>query len=435
MIAQDITSVSLDAFHHKTAGKQVILLYYWTTYRGLFLSHFLAAAGTGLLYYRLQRDQVPLAEWLADLAAELDTMTGGFGAALREALTVSPSKPEALGQALAADLNAFSARPAVLYLDELDRTPYDAAFERFVRALVGSLAADSQIVCCARSLTYTPWYECMVSGKAAVLGTERRKDDVIFTVEAQPRPQLEVYALGRGYALVNGRHITNWDGALPHNLFFYFVDHPLVTRDMIFETFWPELSVKEATNVFHVTKRKISERISAKTGSGRNYELTQYSGGFYLPSEKITRHYDVADFSDALERSLSAASDEQEEALLAQAIALYRAPYVETINMPWANQRREQLRQNYAQALINMGRLQRRRGDLQRALGFFTRALKETPAREDVHRDVMNLYLQLDMPAEALRQYRALERLLDEQLRIPPARESRALFEQITARF
>jgi len=435
MIAQDITSVPLDAFRHKTAGKQVILLYYWTTYRSLFLWHFLASAGTGLLYYRLQRDQVPLVEWLADLAAELDTMAAGFGATLREALTASGSKPEALGQALAADLNAFGARPAVLYLDELDRTPYDAAFERFARALVGSLADDSQIVCCGRSLMYSPWYEYVASGKAAVLGTERRKDDAIFTVEPQPRPQLEVYALGRGYVLVNGRHIANWDGALPHNLFFYFVDHPLVTRDMIFETFWPELSVKEATNVFHVTKRKISERISAKVGSGQSYELTQYSGGFYLPSEKITRHYDVADFSDALERSLSAVSDEQEEALLAQAIALYRAPYVEAINMPWANQRREQLRQNYAQALINMGRLQRRRGDLQRALGFFARALKETPAREDVHRDIMNLYLKLDMPAEALRQYHALERLLDEQLRIPPARESRELFEQITARF
>ncbi|MGQ9890080.1 MAG: AfsR/SARP family transcriptional regulator [Aggregatilineales bacterium] len=103
--------------------------------------------------------------------------------------------------------------------------------------------------------------------------------------------------------------------------------------------------------------------------------------------------------------------------------------------MPWANQRREQLRQNYAQALINMGRLQRRRGDLQRALGFFARALKATPAREDVHRDIMNLYLKLDMPGEAVRQYRALERLLDEQLQIAPARESRELFEQITARF
>ena len=30
---------------------------------------------------------------------------------------------------------------------------------------------------------------------------------------------------------VNGTPITNWDGALPRNLFFFFMDHPLVTRD------------------------------------------------------------------------------------------------------------------------------------------------------------------------------------------------------------
>jgi DNA-binding SARP family transcriptional activator len=434
MTAETITGVALDAFQQKTAGKQVVLLYYWSPYRSVFLSHFLAQPESGLLYYRLRDPQTTLEQWLGDLAAELGRVTGGFGAALRQALADSPAKADALGKALAADLNAYGSRPAVLYLDEIDRTPYDAAFERFARALVDALADDSQIVCCGRTLTYTPWYAYVAAGRAVVLGAECRKDDVIFTVTPKPRPQLEVYALGQGYALVNGRPVTNWDGALPHNLFFYFIDHPLVTRDTVFETFWPELSVKEATNVFHVTKRKISERISAKVGSGHNYELTQYSSGFYVPGDTITRHYDVGDFTGALERALTAADDAQEEALLARAIALYRAPFAETITMPWAVQRRDQLRQSYAQALISMGRLHRRRGDAQRALGFFARALKETPEREDVHRDVMNLYLKLEMPNEALRQYRALEHLLDEQLRISPARESRELFEAINSR-
>ncbi len=435
MAAPAVITVSLDTFRHKTAGKQVVLLYYWSPYRQLFLAHLLAQAGDGLLYYRIPEDQATLTGWLGDLAAELARQVDGFGAALRQALADPAATPAALGAALAADLNAHSARPAALCLDELDRTAYDAAFARFARALVGALAADSQLVCCGRALSYQPWYDCAAAGKAVVLGAEDRVDDVIYTVEQKPRPQLEVYALGRGHALVNGRHITNWDGALPHNLFFYLVDHPLVTRDMIFETFWPELPVKEATNVFHVTKRKISERISARVGDDQNCELTQYSGGFYAPSKRITRHYDVGEFTSVLDRALTAANDDQEEALLAQAVALYRAPFAETVNMPWATQRREQLRHSYAQALINLGRLYRRRGDAQQALGAFVRALKETPAREDIHRDVMALYLKLDMPGAALAQYHALERLLDETLRISPARESRELYEQVKARF
>lgn len=433
MVAQAVTTVSLDAFRQKTAGKQVVLLYYWASYRKLFLAHLLSLAGAGLLYYRISADQTTLARWLGGLAAELERQGGG--AALRQALAGAKARPAELGAALAADLNAHGARPAVLCLDALDCAPYDTDFERFVRALVGALAADSQLVCCGRALAYQPWYDFVAAGKAVVLGTENRRDNVIFTVEQRPRPQLEVYALGRGYALVNGRQITNWDGALPHNLFFYFVDHPLVTRDMIFETFWPELSVKEATNVFHVTKRKISERLNVREDGGHSYELTQYSGGFYVPSAHITRHYDVGEFTDALDRTLTVSDDAQEEALLARAIALYRAPFAETVEMPWAAQRREQLRQSYAQALISLGRLHRRRGDLQQALGAFVRALNETPVREDIHRDVMNLYLKLELPREALQQYRALEHLLAEMLHIGPARESRELFEKIKARF
>ena len=32
-----------------------------------------------------------------------------------------------------------------------------------------------------------------------------------------------------------------------------------------------------------------------------NYELTTYSAGFYLPSDKVVRHYDVFDFEEAIE--------------------------------------------------------------------------------------------------------------------------------------
>jgi two-component SAPR family response regulator len=219
--------------------------------------------------------------------------------------------------------------------------------------------------------------------------------------------------------------------ALPRNLFFYFMDHPLVTRDEIFETFWPNLSVKEATNVFHVTKRKISERISMKVGNDGSYELTQYSGGFYMPSEKIVRHYDVADFQDAIERSMVAMTDDKEKALLTAAIELYKAPFLQTVRMPWAVDRRDHLRQLYAQALISMARLHKRNQEWPHALGFFIRALKETPQREDIHREVMNIYLEQGMVEDARWQYHTLETILRETLGIGTSRESRELYDQI----
>jgi two-component SAPR family response regulator len=385
----------------------------------------------GLVYYRVPHDQSKLTEWLADLAKELDITLGGFGKNLHQALD-SKASPTDLGEALAADLGAYKkTKTVVLYIDELDRATLNGAFREFCSALVAALPKKAQLAFSSRLLTYQPWYDMVARNEAIVLGTEHRKNDVMFTVEDKPKPQLEVYALGRGHALVNGQAITNWDGALPRNLFFFFMDRPLVTRDEIFATFWPDLSIKEATNVFHVTKRKISERISMKVEDSGNYELTQYSSGFYLPSEKVVRHYDVADFQEAVERALVAATEREEEMLYRRAVDLYKAPFLQTVNMRWVLDRRDHLRQLYAQSLVGLGRIYRQREEYNRALGYFSRALREAPEREDLHREAMRAYWKLGMTDDARNQYQRLRQMLHDTLKIEPSRETRELYEMI----
>ncbi|MBI5667312.1 MAG: hypothetical protein HZC41_04830 [Chloroflexi bacterium] len=364
------------------------------------------------------------------MAAEFDQVLDGFGRKLRKA--VETGNAVKMGEALATDLGAVNSKQeTVLFIDEFDRIPFDADVQEFARSLVANLPSHTQIAISSRLLTYQPWYSMIVAGDAVVLGTEYRKDQAMFTLDKNPRPQLEVYAFGRGHALVNGQEITNWDGALPRNLFFFFMDHALVTRNEIFATFWPELSVKEATNVFHVTKRKISERISMKVVEGGNYELTQYNGGFYVPSDKVVRHYDVADFEAALQQAMMTGDDREEERLLSQAIELYKAPFLQTVDMDWANRRRDQLRQQFAQALISMGRLYKRQGDNLRAVGYFIRSLKETPEREDIHREIMNIYLKLGRKEDARAQYQKLCDTLSSRLGIGPSRESQELYSLI----
>jgi two-component SAPR family response regulator len=422
--------MSLDSFREKSKGKKVVLLYPWSNYRNLFLAYFLTGARDGLLYYRIPHEETNLGAWLLGLVNELHEVLGSFGGNVRKAVSEN-AKPAQLGDALATDMANFSSEPTTLYIDELDRVSLDSSFNQFIQALLKNMPKRTQIALNSRLITYQPWYDMVARGEAIVLGTEHRKNDVIFTVEEEPKPQLEVYAMGRGHALVNGQEITNWDGALPRNLFFYFMDNPLVTRDEIFQTFWPDLSVKEATNVFHVTKRKISERISMKVPEGGNYELTQYSSGFYMPSAKIVRHYDASDFREAIERAMIAASEREEETLYKTAIDFYRGTFLQTVNMKWAEERRTQLRQLYAQALIGVGRLHKNRNESEQALGYFMRALKEMPEREDVHRDVMLMYINLGMPGDAKMQYLKLERQLRETLNISPSRETTEILKLI----
>ncbi|MDX1990785.1 MAG: bacterial transcriptional activator domain-containing protein [bacterium] len=431
MIHQVVTRVSLDSFRERSRGKKVILLYPWTNYRNLFLTHFLASASEGLLYYRIPTNQASLSTWVADLINELDSALGGFGSKTRSVLEWSTA--EGLGAALAEDLVTYRKTRArgesqlTLFIDEFDRVPHDSNFDTFIHALVNALPADVQLVVSSRLLNHQPWYDMVASGTAVVLGTEHRKNDVMFTVEEKPKPQLEIYALGRGHALVNGQEIANWDGALPRNLFFYFIDNPLVTRDDIFSTFWPNLTIKEATNVFHVTKRKISERITMKVEENGNYELTQYASGFYMPSDKVVRHYDAGDFQEAVERAQITHDDREAEVLYRRAVDLYKAPFLETIHMPWVDARREHLRQLYAHALVGMGRIHQRRGENHEALGYFVRTLKESPEREDIHREVISLYIQFGAYDDARNQYNHLKQILDEKFGLPPSPDTDTL--------
>jgi two-component SAPR family response regulator len=428
-----VTLVSPDRFREKSKNKKIIILYPWSNYKNLFLTYFLDHAKDGLLYYRISSEETTLTAWLTNMAREFDDVLEKFGSRLREAL---PSNdPVLLGKSLAADLALLKKDPITLFIDELDRLNMDEDFDKFIVSLVKSLPAKVQLAFSSRMLNYQPWIDMVARGEAVVLGTEYRRNDLIFTVEKHLRPQLEVYALGRGHVLVNGNAVTNWDGALPRNLFFFFMDHPLVTRDEIFKAFWVELNTKEATNVFHVTKRKITERVSLKVGDGGNYELTQYTAGFYMPSDKLVRHYDVADFEDAVERSISAEGGQREVAeYLTRAIDLYKAPFLQTVEMNWVQQRREELRGMYAQALIGMGRVWRARKENQRALGFFARALKEVPEREDIHRTIMLIHFEMEQYDEAYSQYQRLKTMLRDRLQIDPSRETRELFEAIQSR-
>ena len=67
MIVHKVTRVSLTSFREQSAGKKVVLLYPWTHYRNLFLTHFLSSAKEGLLYYRIPANVDSLTGWLRDL--------------------------------------------------------------------------------------------------------------------------------------------------------------------------------------------------------------------------------------------------------------------------------------------------------------------------------------------------------------------------------
>ncbi len=196
------------------------------------------------------------------------------------------------------------------------------------------------------------------------------------------RPLLEVKSFGVGRVFLNGAPINHWDGILPRLLFFYFIDKGMVRRDEIFQTFWPNMSVKEATNVFHVTKRKVNEVLGL--------DLTVYQSGYYRITDRITLLYDVTQFNRTLQNS--EVSDTFEvEPLLRDTIRLYQGDFLVTSDADWVLKRRYEMRQAYGSALYAIGLLYESKGEKALAESFFLRAFRHNPHEPRYAQAVMHL--------------------------------------------
>jgi DNA-binding SARP family transcriptional activator len=415
---EQVAKLEHEDFEQQISGKPIVIIYPRHRSRNVFVSMFLNHYGQNIIYYNLVDENQSVATWL-DTMINSVVFPAGFDQT-RAALD-QKAEPEGLAAAFGADLDALRSQSYVLLLDQFDNLQFDDAMDRFFRELPAHLG-HVQIVIIARLLGLQPWNDLVLAGQAAVVGDERAMGGSTYG-DDPALGQLEVFSLSGGHVYIDGRPVTSWDGSLPRHLFYYFVDHPMVTRDEIFAVFWPKMSVKEATNVFHVTKRKISERLG--------HELTNYSSGFYIHSPRLSIHYDAHLFESAVDQAIE--DEENAPYLWYEAVQLYRDEYLPYIHMPWVNERRDILRHKYAQALIGLGRFHRGLNELESALGYLLRALREKPDWEDVHQDVMMIYSQQGRIEDARHQYAQLTETLDDMFGIKPSKDTTRLYEVITA--
>jgi len=225
---------------------------------------------------------------------------------------------------------------------------------------------------------------------------------------------VEVRAFGSGRVHVNGRLIDNWDGILPRRLFFYFADRGMVARNSIFETFWPDLPKREATNVFHVTKRKVTDVLGTS--------FTKFGNGFYRIAPEIELSYDVIHFTELVQQSIVKADSSAIE-LLENAIALYRAPFLNSeqdYDTPWVEKRQSELREMYGEAMAMLAGHKLNVGLKEQALGYYLSALSILNHREEIVEKVMEIYQERNQLTDALELYDWIKDNLNSDYGIEP---------------
>jgi DNA-binding SARP family transcriptional activator len=355
--------------------------------------------------------KLTFAQWVSHLKAAYETQ-------LKASISDLPADPKSAAAALA---KAISSHGKILtIIDAYDIAPQPEA-TIFVAAFVGALPAGARVIIGGREMPMELLKHADLKGQTALVPVNPDKMMLDYA-QSIDKTVLEVRALGPGRVLINGRLIEHWDGVLPRTLFFYFVDRGMTTRDEIFQTFWPTLSTREATNVFHVTKRKISEILGT--------DLTVYWSGFYRISPELELNYDVVKFAEAIQNA-AIADDNEAIDLLQNAIELYHGPFLSTMDQAWVVNRRNELAMSYAEALAGLARVYRNQDVPLNALGYFLRAAATSPQREDLARAIMELYRGLGKPREALDTFERLEHELKRTLDVSPAPQTTELADEI----
>lgn len=392
--------------------------------RRALIAHLLQNFDATIYYYALSNEITSTRDFLFDFA-QSPQFPEKFADTIYSALE-STQDPQVWAEAVGDALNQLERSSYTLILDNLDIIQFESDYIDFFTALGNYLPTQIQIVINGRNLTRQPWIQLVEQEVAGVIGENSLVGDgTLFEVDSDTGV-IEFYALsGETRVISDGFQVHTWDGALPRNLCYYFIENERVTRQQIFQTFWPHLGVKEATNVFHVTKRKISEKLG--------YDITTYSGGFYVPANDVKIYYDARELEKTYDEALRAPNLATANKW-ARIVELYRRPYLLEVDMAWAEAKREKLSDYYVQALLELGRFYEGNQKYDFALNYYLRAVAEKPEREDVHRNVMSVYHELGDVDAVVNQYKILEKALKSSLNIKPSQATQLFYREITGK-
>lgn len=383
----------------------VLLLHPNSRYRSILVAMLINDENVNSFYYALGPNDINLKSFIEILTHEMINQHPTFG---RHINNLSPSIFDNLNNNLdilvdkfSHELSELSDDDFIFILDEYDRSDNADDIHTFIEKLADALPKNCHLVLNSRTLPRLPWVAMIAKNRAALLLDEHLVEEDFYNSKQNKPYDLEVFALGPGVVDYQGERIKSWEGHLPRLLFFFALDKPVVTRSEICEAFWPDLKIDQAVNVFHVTKRRLHKAL--------NLDVLVHQDSLYQINPEFNVYYDVLDFVETLMKGRNADNPNPFEAWQ-HAAKLYKGPFLQGHKDPWILERRNAFRVGYLEALTNMAQAWVGKDRKELALKLYRQALDEDVKREDIHRDIMQLYTELGRRSEAVAHYQELEK-------------------------
>ncbi|MFN8559710.1 MAG: BTAD domain-containing putative transcriptional regulator, partial [Dehalococcoidia bacterium] len=309
------------------------------------------------------------------------------------------------------------------------RDPVDArAHLEAALAQVESLGSDAILDLYAR-WNPEPFARAVAQGVAttrlrAVLERVHAPPVIIQTTPIPLLPALSVAGFGPGSLTIDGRGDVAWPWDKCRELFFLLLHGGARRQEQVLAALWPEAPPVKAKASLHTAVYRLRRAVLPPALVIR--------GGVYRINEELVTSYDVRDFERSLRSAAETSGDEAVD-LLAQAVALYTAPFLDGLDAEWCVEERERLERRLLIALENLADAHAAAGRPRDSIAAAERLLARDPLREDMHARIIRAYLRLGDRAAALRRFEQCAETLREELGVEPGPELQALARRITA--
>lgn len=205
------------------------------------------------------------------------------------------------------------------------------------------------------------------------------------------------------------------------------------SRDVLAGVFWGDYSQEKARGSLNTALWKLKKALEPEGISPGTYLNNEHpgeigfnsEGGFWLDVEVFE-----SETKCILKYPLRTV-EETQVIYLENLIELYRGELLEGFYDNWVFWERERLRELYLKSLIYLMQYYGFHEDYERAIAYGQKIISIDPTREEIHCEIMRLYLQNGERSLALRQYEICRSTLVENFGISPMNEIHSLYLQI----
>lgn len=246
-------------------------------------------------------------------------------------------------------------------------------------------------------------------------------------------PLVQVRLLG-GFSVERadlGRVVSDWPRRSAKTLTKLLAVQPghMLHREQVIDILWSGVDAESALNSFgkalHAARRALEPELPRRRESAY---LCLTDAMLALNTDHVV--VDMDQFGELAEDALR----RREIGAYEAALAAYGGELLpEDRYENWCAESRGAMTELRIRVLLGLAEVLERTGAYNEAAAGLRDVLQQDPARETVHRQLMRLYVQMGMPDQAVRQFRACEAVMREELGLAPQPETISLYRELLA--